>query len=172
MRTASNEKPESDIYGEDTNLPSQGRTRRAAQGGSAVGAQRRRVGSRCDPHARLCLDRKPLVRLPSGTANRSVPPLNTIPFTTSPDEARGSSFCRQLGVDRPRAVPGTLHAQAREQWDLLQGAGAKLHSSAPVVIETFTFLDRNANRMSRWPWREAMCKPGTMKILPYEREPV
>ena len=39
-----------------------------------------------------------------------------------------------------------LHAQAREQWELLHGAGAKLHTSVPVVIETFTFLDRNANR--------------------------
>ena len=38
-----------------------------------------------------------------------------------------------------------LHAQAREQWNLLHGAGAKLHTSIPVVIETFTFLDRNAN---------------------------
>lgn len=34
-----------------------------------------------------------------------------------------------------------LHAQAREQWDILHGAGAKLHTSVPVVIETFTFLD-------------------------------
>ncbi len=39
-----------------------------------------------------------------------------------------------------------LHPQAREQWDVLQGAGARLHTSVPVVIETFTFLDRNANR--------------------------
>ena len=28
-----------------------------------------------------------------------------------------------------------LHAQAREQWDILCGAGAKLHTSVPVVIE-------------------------------------
>jgi long-subunit acyl-CoA synthetase (AMP-forming) len=30
--------------------------------------------------------------------------------------------------------------------DVLRGAGAKLHTSVPVVIETFTFLERNANR--------------------------
>lgn len=35
-----------------------------------------------------------------------------------------------------------LHAQEREHWDLLHGAGAKLHASIPVIIETFTFLDR------------------------------
>src|SRR5437660_8954835 len=46
-----------------------------------------------------------------------------------------------------------LHAQAREQWNLLHGAGAKLHTSIPVVIETFT---------------ESIYKPGTVKILPCE----
>ena len=38
-----------------------------------------------------------------------------------------------------------LHAAAREQWDLLLAAGAKRCTSVPVVIETFTFLERNAN---------------------------
>jgi predicted nucleic acid-binding protein len=57
-----------------------------------------------------------------------------------------------------------LHARAREQWDLLQGAGAKLHTSVPVVIETFTFLDRNANRDVALTWREAVCRPRTVTI--------
>src|SRR5262245_16412293 len=61
-----------------------------------------------------------------------------------------------------------LHAQAREQWNLLHGAGAKLHTSIPVVIETFTFLDRNANRDVALTWRESIYKPGTVKILPCE----
>jgi uncharacterized protein len=61
-----------------------------------------------------------------------------------------------------------LHAPAREQWDLLQGAGAKLHTSVPVVIETFTFLDRNANRDVALAWKEAVYKPGAVKILPCE----
>jgi predicted nucleic acid-binding protein len=39
-----------------------------------------------------------------------------------------------------------LHSRARELWDVLRGAGARLHTSIPVVIETFTFLDRNASR--------------------------
>jgi predicted nucleic acid-binding protein len=39
-----------------------------------------------------------------------------------------------------------LHAEAREQWEKLRSSGAKLHTSVPVVIETFTFLERNANR--------------------------
>ncbi|HMD63015.1 MAG TPA: PIN domain-containing protein, partial [Stellaceae bacterium] len=56
--------------------------------------------------------------------------------------------------------------QAREQWDRLHGAGAKLHTSVPVVIETFTFLDRNANRDVALTWKEAVDQPGTVKILP------
>jgi predicted nucleic acid-binding protein len=58
--------------------------------------------------------------------------------------------------------------QAREQWDLLQTAGAKLHTSVPAVIETFTFLDRNANRDVALAWKQSIYKPGTLKVLPCE----
>jgi len=58
-----------------------------------------------------------------------------------------------------------LHTQAREQWELLQGAGAKLHTSIPVVIETFTFLERNANRDVALAWKGSIYEPGTVKIL-------
>src|SRR5215475_6975285 len=61
-----------------------------------------------------------------------------------------------------------LHAQARELWDSLRTQGAKLHTSVPVVIETFTFLDRNANRDVALAWKEAIYKPGTVRILPCE----
>ena len=61
-----------------------------------------------------------------------------------------------------------LHAQAREQWEILQGAGAKLHTSIPVVIETITFLERNANRDVALTWKGSIYKPGTVKILPCE----
>jgi uncharacterized protein len=61
-----------------------------------------------------------------------------------------------------------LHGQAREQWHLLREAGAKLHTSLPVVIETFTFLDRNANRDVALAWKDAIYDPGTVKILACE----
>lgn len=61
-----------------------------------------------------------------------------------------------------------LHAQAREQWDLLHGAAAKLHTSVPVVIETFTFLERNANRDVALVWKDSIYKSGTVKILACE----
>lgn len=61
-----------------------------------------------------------------------------------------------------------LHARAREQWDLLRGAGAKLRTSVPIVIETFTFLDRNANRDVALAWKESIIQPGLLDILPCE----
>lgn len=51
-----------------------------------------------------------------------------------------------------------LHARAREQWEMLLGAGARLHTSVPVVVETFTFLDRNANRDVALAWKEAIAR--------------
>jgi hypothetical protein len=50
----------------------------------------------------------------------------------------------------------------------LQGAGAKLHTSIPVVIETFTFLDRNANRDVALAWRESIHRRGVVRMLPCE----
>lgn len=61
-----------------------------------------------------------------------------------------------------------LHAQAREQWDLLHAAGAKLHTSVPVVIETFTFLDRNTNRDVALAWKDSVARSGFLDILPCE----
>ena len=61
-----------------------------------------------------------------------------------------------------------LHTQAREQWDMLHGAGAKLYTSVPVVIETFTFLERNANRDVALAWKNSIYKPRTVKILSCE----
>lgn len=61
-----------------------------------------------------------------------------------------------------------LHAQAREQWDMLREAGAKLHTSVPVVIETFTFLERNAHRDVALAWKGSIYEPGMVKILACE----
>jgi hypothetical protein len=61
-----------------------------------------------------------------------------------------------------------LHRQAREHWEVLRGAGAKLHTSVPVVIETFTFLARNSNPDVALAWKDSMYTPGLVRILPCE----
>lgn len=59
-----------------------------------------------------------------------------------------------------------LHVRAREHWDILQEAGARLHTSIPVVIETFTFLERNASRDVGLAWKNAIHQPGVVAVLP------
>ena len=49
-----------------------------------------------------------------------------------------------------------LHGNARDQWDILLGAGSKLYTSIPVVIETFTFLERDTHRDVALAWKESI----------------
>ena len=62
----------------------------------------------------------------------------------------------------------SLHGQAREQWNRLQEIAAKLHTSVPVVIETFTFLERNANRDVALAWKESIHVRGIVKLVTCE----
>jgi predicted nucleic acid-binding protein len=62
-----------------------------------------------------------------------------------------------------------LHARAVECWDMLQEAGARLQSSIPVVVETFTFLERNVSRAVAMAWKDSIYESGTVGILPCEQ---
>jgi uncharacterized protein len=46
------------------------------------------------------------------------------------------------------------HVRAKAAWADLCAARTPLVTSVPVVIETFTFLDRNANREVATAWRD------------------
>jgi predicted nucleic acid-binding protein len=59
-----------------------------------------------------------------------------------------------------------LHARARATWEQLLGAGVRLHTSIPVVLETFTFLDRNATRDVAVAWKESLTTVPRLKVLP------
>jgi uncharacterized protein len=59
-----------------------------------------------------------------------------------------------------------LHARARATWERLQGDGVRAHTSIPVVLETFTFLDRNAARPVALAWKDAIQSIPRMKVLP------
>lgn len=61
-----------------------------------------------------------------------------------------------------------LHTEARHQWETMQTAGAKLHTSVPIILETFTFLDRNANRDVALAWKDSVYRPGLVRILSCE----
>ena len=58
-----------------------------------------------------------------------------------------------------------LHERARERWEFLLGNGARICTSVPVVIETFTFLERNAHRDVAVAWKDSIYGAG-IKLLP------
>jgi predicted nucleic acid-binding protein len=59
-----------------------------------------------------------------------------------------------------------LHPRARATWEQLQGDGVRVHTSVPVVLETFTFLDRNAARSVALAWKDALQAVPRLKVLP------
>lgn len=58
-----------------------------------------------------------------------------------------------------------FHLRARESWDSLNTAGAHLHTSVPVILETFTFLDRNTARDVALAWRESLSQVADLRTL-------
>ena len=58
-----------------------------------------------------------------------------------------------------------LHARARQGWEELRSAGARLRTSIPVVLETFTFLDRSAARDVALAWKESLNALRYLRVL-------
>lgn len=54
------------------------------------------------------------------------------------------------------ATRDPLHERARMTWEQLEGAGVKLRTSVPVILETFTFLERNTTRDVALAWKDAL----------------
>lgn len=59
-----------------------------------------------------------------------------------------------------------LHERARAAWERLLGVGVRFHTSVPVVLETFTFLDRNAARNVALAWKDSLKTVPHLKVLP------
>jgi predicted nucleic acid-binding protein len=59
-----------------------------------------------------------------------------------------------------------LHARARAAWQQLLGDGVAPVTSVPVVLETFTFLDRNAARTVALSWQASLRTVPRLGILP------
>ena len=59
-----------------------------------------------------------------------------------------------------------LHERARETWEDLRRAGARLFSSVAVVLETFTYLDRKGSRDLALAWRRSLETVDRLEILP------
>ncbi len=59
-----------------------------------------------------------------------------------------------------------LHPRASETWELLASTGAKLHTSVSILVETFTFLDRNTTRSVALAWKDSLKVVPRLRILP------
>ena len=59
-----------------------------------------------------------------------------------------------------------LHPRASETWALLASTGAKLHTSVSIVVETFTFLDRNTTRSVALAWKDSLKVVPRLRVLP------
>jgi len=59
-----------------------------------------------------------------------------------------------------------LHPRAAETWALLASAGARLHTSVSIVVETFTFLDRNTTRNVALAWKDSLNVVPRLRVWP------
>ncbi len=59
-----------------------------------------------------------------------------------------------------------LHSRALEAWRMLTDSGAHLRTSVPILLETFTFLERNAHREVALAWKDSLAE--VMEASPLE----
>jgi predicted nucleic acid-binding protein len=59
-----------------------------------------------------------------------------------------------------------LHDRARVAWARLRADGARCRTSVPVVLETFTFLDRNTTREVAIAWKDSLGSVPRLRVLP------
>ena len=58
-----------------------------------------------------------------------------------------------------------LHARAVETWNRVMGARARLSTSVPIILETFSFLDRNTSRDVALAWKGSLDQVAGLHIL-------
>lgn len=58
-----------------------------------------------------------------------------------------------------------LHGRALGHWKAIGTAGARLVTSVPVVIETFTFVDRRSGHADAVTWRKGLDAVPRLEIL-------
>lgn len=57
------------------------------------------------------------------------------------------------------------HERARAAWNAVTTEGGQAFTSVPVVMETFTFLDRNTSRATAIQWQTSISNVPRLRIL-------
>lgn len=58
-----------------------------------------------------------------------------------------------------------LHERAVQAWQGIQRSGTRLCTSVPVVLETFTFLERNTAREVALRWKDSLEELQRFRVL-------
>ena len=58
-----------------------------------------------------------------------------------------------------------LHPRALDAWEQLAAGHARIVTSVPVILETVTFLDRNATRDVALEWKDALDTISNFDVL-------
>jgi predicted nucleic acid-binding protein len=58
-----------------------------------------------------------------------------------------------------------LHLRARQTWEQMDSAGVRTRTSVPIVLETFTFLERNTSRDTALAWKDSLDRLARFEIL-------
>ena len=64
----------------------------------------------------------------------------------------------------------SLHERARVSWERIEKAGPRLATSVPVILETFTFLERNTAREVALQWKNSMSTLRRLRVLECTRK--
>lgn len=62
-------------------------------------------------------------------------------------------------------VRDPLHERAKEIWEKIIPRIASYYTSIPIVLETFTFLERNTNRHVALMWKDSLAKVSRLRIV-------
>ena len=63
-------------------------------------------------------------------------------------------------------VRDPYHDRARDTWEDLERRGVLLRTSIPVVLETFTYLDRKGSRDLALRWKESLSQVAMLHVVP------
>lgn len=56
------------------------------------------------------------------------------------------------------------HEQAMEKWLALSESGSRYFTSVPVILETFTFLERNTDLQTALLWKDELAKLSRLDV--------
>lgn len=63
------------------------------------------------------------------------------------------------------SVRDSFHQRAVLSWAHLEKAGTARATSVPVVMETFTFLERNTTRETALLWKQSIAEVSRLRVL-------